>query len=314
MEPMKNKEVEYIFQPESLNANTAAQIKDVEVVSIFVTDLLDKSMIQLLKIVGIKFLITRSAGMDHIDLDACKKMGITSANIPDYGPETIAEHALMLTLCLLRKWKQMQINMNNGDFRLDDLLSETIFGKTVGVLGTGRIGSRYAKMMHALGANLLGFDLVQNEELENKKILRYVALNELFREAEIISLHLPLTEDTRHFFSTKELNRLEKKPWIINTARGGLVDTKAILHALQQKKISGYATDVYENEDELFFRQHETLPLPDPLYNELMLESNVLVTPHLAFAGRTAINNMMRQMHETIQTWALSNKSGQKIQ
>jgi D-lactate dehydrogenase len=306
---MNSDAVTYKYISASLSLETAAFINDMDAVSIFVTDSMDKTLLQKLKDVGVKYLITRSAGMDHIDLDACKKIGIKTANVPNYGPETIAEHALMLTLCLLRKCKKIQANIHEGDYRLDELLSETIYGKTVGVIGTGSIGSRYAKMMHALGATVLGFDVLRDRVLEDNKILRYVEMNQLYREADIISLHLPLTKETRYLFSEDTLKLLKKKPWIINTARGGLVDTRAMIHALKQNRVSGYATDVYEYETGLFFQKHEQLPLPDSLFNKLLLESNALVTPHLAFAGRVAIQNMMQQMHETLQKWALSNET-----
>jgi D-lactate dehydrogenase len=306
---MNSDAVTYKYISASLSLETAAFINDMDAVSIFVTDSMDETLLKKLKDVGVKYLITRSAGMDHIDLDACKKIGIKTANVPNYGPETIAEHTLMLTLCLLRKCKKIQANIHEGDYRLDELLSETIYGKTVGVIGTGSIGSRYAKMMHALGATVLGFDILRDRVLEDNKILRYVEMNQLYREADIISLHLPLTKETRYLFSEDTLKLLKKKPWIINTARGGLVDTRAMIHALKQNRVSGYATDVYEYETGLFFQKHEQLPLPDSLFNKLLLESNALVTPHLAFAGRVAIQNMMQQMHETLQKWALSNET-----
>lgn len=303
---MLNDSIEFSYCYASLDHETVGLIRKTEAVSIFVNDKVDADITEKLRNAGVKFLITRSTGMDHIDHNACRKMGIIVENIPDYGSESIAEHALMLTLCLLRKYKQTQINMLMGDYRLDDLLSDNVEGKTVGVVGTGKIGRRYAELMKKMGAYVLGYDITPDTNLEKTNTLRYKKLEAIFLESEIISLHIPLTPKTEYFFSFDTLKQLRRQPWIINTARGGLVNTRAMIDAIHDHKIKGYAADVYENESEIFFKNHDSTPLRDPLFNELIEIPNVIITPHQAFAENISIQNMLKQMTQKLEKWTES--------
>lgn len=300
---MLNDAIEFSFCHESLNKETIELIGNIEAVSIFVNDKVDADMSEMLRNAGVKFLISRSTGMDHIDQNACRKMGIKVENISDYGSESIAEHALMLTLCLLRNHKQIQINMLMGDYRLDALLSDNVEGKKVGVVGTGKIGRRFAEIMKNMGAQVMGYDIAPDANLEKTKTLQFVKLEDIFMKSDIISLHLPLTPKTQYFFSSNTLNQLRNKPWIINTARGGLVDTKAMIDAIRDHKIKGYAADVYEHESEIFFKYHESTRLPDPLFNQLIQMPNVIITPHQAFAEKISIQNLLKQMIQKIEKW-----------
>jgi D-lactate dehydrogenase len=306
LESMLNNSIEFSYCYASLDHETVGLIRKTEAVSIFVNDKVDADMSERLRSAGVKFLITRSTGMDHIDHNACQKMGITVENIPDYGSESIAEHALMLTLCLLRNHKQIQINMLMGDYKLDALLSDNVEGKTVGVIGTGKIGRRYAELMKNMGAHVMGYDIAPDTILEKTKTLQYAKLEDIFMKSDIISLHLPLTPQTHYFFSSITLNQLRNKPWIINTARGGLVDTKAMIDAILGFKIKGYAADVYEHESEIFFKTHDSTTLPDALFNELIQIPNVIITPHQAFAENISIQNMLKQMTQKIEKWVES--------
>lgn len=307
LESKMNVDIEFSYCHASLNQETAKLISNAEAISIFVNDKVDAAMAETLKLSGVRFLITRSTGTDHIDHNACLKKGITVEHIPNYGSESIAEHALMLTLCLLRKQKQTQLKMQMGDYRLDTLVGDNIEGKTVGVIGTGRIGRRYAEIMKNMGAHVLGFDIKPESSLEKSNMVQYVKLEDVFLDSDIISLHLPLTSETHYFFNSDTLNQLRKKPWIVNTARGGLVNTRALIDAINDDKIKGYAADVYEHESEIFFRNHGSDLLPDPLYNELIRIPNVLITPHQAFAENISIQTMLQMMTNQLETWAMSN-------
>jgi D-lactate dehydrogenase len=296
LEKKYNESKMYEFTEKTLNLENLHLSYGFSTISISVGDIVEKDIINALQKLSIKNIITRSAGTDHINELECKKAGIHVFNIPDYGPASIAEHALLLCLCMLRKFKKIQHQMVCGDFRLDDLIGETIHGKTVAVLGTGRIGDRFARIIKTMGGNLIGYDKLINQDLVRNNILKYTSLEEITRNAEIISIHLPLTSQTRYIIDEVFLNRLEKKPWVINTARGGLVKTEAMLQALSQGKVQGYATDVYENEVGLFHESNIELEHKDPLFSRLLVHEKVVVTPHLAFATKSSLENMMEQM------------------
>jgi D-lactate dehydrogenase len=296
LEKKYNENKMYEFTKKSLKLENLHLCYGFSTISISVGDIVEKDMIGALQKLCIKNIITRSAGTDHINELECKKAGIHVFNIPDYGPASIAEHALLLCLCMLRKFKKIQHQIACGNFKLDDLIGETIRGKTVAVLGTGRIGNQFARIIKAMGGNLIGYDKVINQDLVQDNILRYVSLEEIVRNAEIISIHLPLTSQTRYIIDEAFLNRLEKKPWVINTARGALVKTEAMLKALSEGKVEGYATDVYENEIGIFHELNIELEDKDPLFSRLLAHEKVLVTPHLAFATKSSLENIMAQM------------------
>jgi D-lactate dehydrogenase len=311
LEKQNDKTIIYEFTEKELNLENVHLCNHLSTISISVGDQVDKELIDALKKLGIKNIITRSAGTDHINEMECKKAGIHVYNIPEYGPESIAEHALLLCLCMLRKFKKIQVQIACGDFRLDDLIGETIHGKTVAVLGTGRIGSRFSRAIMAMGGNLIGYDTLINQDLVRDNILRYTNLDEIVRNADIISIHLPLTNQTKYLIDEIFLNRLEKKPWVINTARGALVKTEAMLQALSDGKVRGYATDVYENEAGLFHESNIEFQHKDPLFSRLLAHEKVLVTPHLAFATKSSLDNMMKQMTNMLAR--IGNKDVSKI-
>jgi D-lactate dehydrogenase len=296
LENKHNENKMYVFTDKPLNLENLYLCSGFSTISISVGDIIEKEMIDALQKLSIKNIITRSAGTDHINELECKKAGIQVFNIPDYGPASIAEHSLLLCLCLLRKFKKIQHQIASGNFKLDDLIGESIHGKTVAVLGTGRIGDRFSRIIKAMGGNLIGYDKAINQELVRNNILKYTSLEEIVRNAEIISIHLPLTSQTRYIIDEAFLNRLEKKPWVINTARGTLVKTEAMLQALFEGKVQGYATDVYENEVGLFHESNIESEIKDPLFNRLLSHEKVVVTPHLAFATKSSLENMMAQL------------------
>jgi D-lactate dehydrogenase len=309
LESLNVENIDFIYCDDSLNQQSVGLIKNIEAISIFVHDRVNSDMSEILKKSGVKFLITRSTGMDHIDVDACRKLGIRVDHIADYGSESIAEHALFLTLCLLRHYKHTEIKMRKGDYRIDTLLSENISGKKIGVIGTGKIGSCYAQLAGKLGGHVIGYDIVPNTNLEKTGVLKYVTLEDIFSNSEIISLHLPLTNRTHYFLAKNNLNALKKKPWIINTARGGLVDTQAMIEAIEENNVRGYAADVYEYENKLFFVDHGSNPLPDPVFNKLINMPNVIITPHHAFAEKQSIQSMLEKMINKLKEWNKSKKT-----
>lgn len=247
----------------------------------------------LMKEVGIKVFATRSAGFDMYNLDLLKKLGIRFTRVPVYSPFAIAEFAFVSAMHLSRDFNIIQDNVRKGDFRWQpSITSEEIHNKTVGIIGTGNIGRKTAQLFKAVGAKVIGYDLYPNEEAES--LLTYVSsVEELVRKSDIISLHTPATEENYHLFDNHLFDICKNNLILVNTARGSLIDTKALLDALDNRKIKAAAIDTYEFEGPYVNRQVALKEIEDKDLLRLMSHPNVLYSPHVAFHTFTAIENLV---------------------
>jgi D-lactate dehydrogenase len=240
---------------------------------------------------GTRLVATRSTGFNHIDLKAAAARGIKVVRVVDYSPYSVAEFAVGLLLALNRKIHRAYNRTRDGNFELDGLLGFDLHGKCVAVLGTGKIGRVFATIMRGFGCHVLGYDKFRSPEFESLGG-RYVEPEEIAARADILSLHLPLTPETHHIVNADRLSRLKHGALLINTSRGGLIDTEAAIEALKSGWLGGLAIDVYEQEEELFFEDHSSRVITDDVIQRLVSFPNVIVTGHQAFFTREAVGTI----------------------
>ncbi|WP_237058734.1 2-hydroxyacid dehydrogenase [Microbulbifer sediminum] len=274
-----------------LDSDTLVLGKGAEALCIFVNSPVDRALLQQLREGGVKMLALRSAGFNHVDIKAANQLGILVANVPGYSPYAVAEHATALLLSLIRKINRAQARVREGNFALDGLMGYDLHGKTVGVVGTGKIGTVFTRIMHGFGCELLGCDPQENPECRALG-MRYTSLETLCRNSEIISLHCPLLPTTTRLIDKKMLSEMRDGVCLINTSRGAVVDTPAIIQALKSGKLGYLGIDVYEEEDSLFFEDHSDTVLGDDVFARLLTFNNVLVTGHQGYFTHEAICNI----------------------
>lgn len=278
------------YTEETLSPETVELAKGYDAVCAFVNDDLSKPVIDGLAALGVKGVLMRCAGFDRVDVAAAEAAGLTVLRVPAYSPEAVAEHAVALTLTLARKTHIAYQRVSNADFRIGDLAGFNINGKTIGVMGTGRIGTAAAKAFKGFGTEVIGYDPFENDFF--REIGTYVSKEELFERADIITLHVPATPENEHLINAESLAQMKDSVVIVNAARGILVDTQAVIDALKAKTIGAYGADVYENEAPLFFKDHARYGLEDDLAARLTSFPNVLLTGHMAFLTDTALHQI----------------------
>ena len=291
------------FVPETLNANTAVMAAGYEAISIFSNDDASLVVLEILKDLGVKYITLRATGYNNVSIKSAKRIGLKVAYAPEYSPHAIAEHTLALLLALNRKLVKANAQVHQHNFLLDDLVGFDLNGKTVGVFGTGHIGSIVVKILHAFGCRLLANDIHRNQYLVNHYDLEYVSLETLCEESDIVSINAPLTYDTHHIFRDSLLKVMKKDAILINTARGAIVKTKDVIHALKKGNLAGYAADVYEGEEGIFFRDNSATGIRDEQLLELLSLPNVLLTPHQAFATREALTRIAETTIHNLDCW-----------
>ncbi len=278
------------FEPR-LTQETTALAVGFPAVCVFINDQLDQTTLQVLAAQGTKLIATRSAGFNHIDLNAAAEFGITVVRVPAYSPYAVAEHTVGLILTLNRKIHRAYNRVREGNFSLDGFMGFDLHGRTVGIVGTGKIGFLVAQILHGFGCKLLAYDLYPNPDCEALGI-KYVDLKELFATSDIISLHCPLTPQTRHLINAQALAQMKSGVMLINTSRGALIDTRAVIDALKSRKIGYLGLDVYEQESNLFFEDLSTEVIEDDVFQRLLTFPNVLITGHQAFFTEDALQNI----------------------
>mmetsp|Transcript_20804 Transcript_20804/g.48617 ORF Transcript_20804/g.48617 Transcript_20804/m.48617 type:complete len:341 (+) Transcript_20804:58-1080(+) len=261
-----------------------------EAVCVFVNDQCDREIVDELAAHGCKLILLRCAGFNNVDLNAAAERGITVTRVPVYSPYAVAEHAVALIQSLNRHIVKAHNRVREGNFSLDGLLGFDLHGKTVGVCGTGGIGLIFAKIMHAFGCNIIAYDPYKNDEIP--KIGKYVELDEFWASSDIISMHVPLMPSTRHMISEEAIAKMKPGVMIINTARGALLDTKAVIQGLKSKQIGALGIDVIEGEEGLFFEDHTEDMVDNDYFHRLCTFQNVLVTGHMAFFTKEALSNI----------------------
>jgi D-lactate dehydrogenase len=287
-----NHKHELVFIEETLSEKTIALAQGCQAICIFVNDKTDALVLEKLHEIAIKFIALRSAGFNHVDLLEAKKLGFKLARVPEYSPFSVAEHAMALILALNRKLVHAHNRINELNFSLDGLVGFDMNGKTVGIIGTGKIGQQMAKILHGFGCEILTYDKFENEKLKKDYDVTYVSLNTLFSKADIITLHIPLSSETKHIIDEKSINLMKKGVMLINTSRGGLVNTIDVIDGIKSERIGYFGMDVYEDEGGLFFEDHSQTILQDDVFARLMSFQNVLITSHQAFLTETSLKNI----------------------
>lgn len=297
------------FFEDSLNLHTATLTDGYDAVCIFVNNPLDEPLIAKISEFGVNVIALRSAGFNHVDLKACEKHGVTVYRVPAYSPEAVAEHTVALILTLNRKTHKAYNRVRENNYSLEGLTGFNLQGKTVGVIGTGSIGIAFCKIMAGFGCKIQAFDPNENDEIK-KLGGTYVDLDKLFETSDIISLHCPLIPQTRHMIDKESIDKMKDGVMIINTSRGALIDTTAVIDGLKQKKVSFLGIDVYEQEDNLFFKDLSNEVIQDDEIARLMTFPNVLITGHQAFLTDEAL----QQITETTLQNLTDHEQGKKIE
>jgi D-lactate dehydrogenase len=281
---------ELIYLAPRLTAETAALAQGFDGVCAFVNDRLDAEVLQTLHGGGVRLVALRSAGFNNVDLLEAERLGLTVARVPAYSPHAVAEHAVALLLSLNRMTFRAYNRVREGNFSLDGLLGFDLFGKTVGVVGTGTIGMIFAQIMRGFGCRVLAYDPFPSEAARG--VVEYVTLAELFAGSDIISLHCPLTPETNHLIDAAAIAQMKTGVVLINTGRGRVVDTRAVIDGLKSGKIGRLGLDVYEEEEQLFFQDLSQTMIGDDLFMRLTTFPNVLITGHQAFFTGEALTNI----------------------
>lgn len=299
-------EIKYIES--RLNEDNAILSKGYNVVCLFVNDYVDKKIANILYENGVRLIALRCAGYNNIDLDAVKNK-ITVVRVPAYSPHAVAEHTVALLLTLNRKIHKAYNRVRELNFSLNGLMGFDLYQKTVGIIGTGKIGKITAEILgNGFGMKVLAYDIYPDLEWAKKNNFNYVELEQLFKNSDVISLHTPLTQETFHIINEKNITLMKDGVYIINTSRGKLIDTKALIDGLKTGKIGGAALDVYEEESEYFFEDFSNSYISDDTLARLLTFPNVLITSHQAFFTKEALNNIAQTTFENIKNFFEKNK------
>lgn len=291
------------FHPEVLNAKTAAFAQGSEVICSFVNDVLDSACLEVLYNGGTRFLALRCAGFDSVELDKAAEKGILVARVPSYSPYAVAEHTLALILAVNRNTHRAYNRVRDNNFSLDGLIGFDLHGKTVGIIGTGKIGSITGSILQGFGCRILAYDKFPDAACKAKGF-EYVSLSELLAQSDIVSLHAPLNADTLHIIDATAIAQMKHGIVLVNTSRGGLVDTDAVIAGLKSGKIARLALDVYEKERPLFFEDHSDTIITDDTFQRLQAFNNVIITGHQAFFTVEALTNIAESTLFNIECFA----------
>ena len=282
--------IELIFHEFALEEDTVGIVDGADAVCVFVNDTLNENVIMELAERGVKAILLRCAGFNNVDLDAAQRLRIMVANVPSYSPEAVAEFAVALIQTLNRKTHRAFNRVREGNFALDGLLGRTLHGQTVGFVGTGKIGVSTARIMKGFGCRIVAYDPFPSPAFQ--ELGEYMSLEELLPQCDIVSLHCPLMDKTRHIINADTLKLMKKNAMLVNTSRGGLLDTEAVIHALKSNSLGGLALDVYEAEGELFYNDHSSHIIQDDRLMRLLTFPNVLVCGHQAFFTEEALTEI----------------------
>jgi len=277
----RNDTVDIHYHATALNAETAILAQGCTAVCVFVNDVLDAATLEVLHGLGVRALLLRCAGFNNVDLQAAAGYGMFAARVPAYSPEAVAEHALAMIQTLNRHTHRAWARVREGNFALEGLLGQTLHGKTVGIVGTGKIGLATARILKGFGCRVLGYDPYPSPAFAPLGTM--VPLTQLLAEADIVSLHCPLTDETRHLIDATTLATMKPGAMLVNTSRGGLIDTPAVIAALKSRQLGALAIDVYEQESALFFHDHSGDIIDDDIFGRLVTFPNVLITGHQGF-------------------------------
>jgi D-lactate dehydrogenase len=297
--------VAWRFHEFRLSSETAATGKGAQAVCVFVNDRVDRACLEILARKGVRMVALRCAGFNNVDVKAACELGIAVVRVPAYSPHAVAEHTVALLLTLNRKIHRAHNRVRELNFSLGGLVGFDLHGRTVGVVGTGKIGRIAAQIFRGFGTRVLASDPFPNTDWAKRNSVEYTALDALLGESDIVSLHLPLTPESRHLINAQTLALMKPGAHLVNTSRGKLIDTAALIVALKTGRLGGVALDVYEEEEGIFFEDHSGGMLQDDVLGRLLTFPNVLITAHQAFLTREALGEIARVTVENL--FALEN-------
>lgn len=295
------------FEPR-LTVETVSLASGFDAVCVFVNDTVNAPVLEALAAAGVRLVALRCAGFNNVDIPTAERLGIGVVRVPAYSPHATAEHTVALMLALNRKTHRAYNRVREGNFALEGLLGFDMYGRTVGIIGTGKIGSIVARIMTGFGCRVLGFDPFRNPECE-KIGVTYTGLDELLAQSDIITLHAPLAKENHHIINVENLAKMKDGVMLINTSRGGLIDTLAVVEAMKSGKVGYLGLDVYEEEADIFYEDLSATIIPDDVFSRLLTFPNVLITGHQAFFTRNALQNIGTTTVDNISDWEHSGTS-----
>ncbi len=306
------KDIEITYFEVPLNHNTVKLVNGFDAICVFVNDVVDAFVIEQLRSDNVGLIALRCAGFNNVDLKAAKNAGISIVRVPSYSPEAVAEHAVALLLTLARKTHKAYNRVREGNFSLEKITGTNISGKTVGVVGTGKIGASFCAIMKGFGCDVIAYDVVENPSLLSMGV-SYTDKSSLFRRSDIISLHCPLNDSTHYLINDSSLKEMKDGVILINTSRGALIDTKAVIKGLKSGKIGALGIDVYEQEETLFFQDRSEDIIQDDDIMRLITFPNVLITGHQGFFTHEALEEIARTTLENLYKYNSGQPSGNEV-
>ncbi len=307
-----NTRYEIIYFDAPLNEQTVNLAHDCKAICAFVNDKITAAVIAALKENGVQLIALRSAGFNNVDIGAAKAKAIPVVRVPAYSPHAVAEHALALILTLNRKTHKAYNRVREGNFSLERLMGFDLFGKTVGVIGTGKIGQIFCTNMLGIGCKVLAFDVIANKEMEAAGV-QYLPLADILQQSDIVSLHCPLTEQTKHIIDQNSIAMMKQGVMLINTSRGALVDTPAAIEGLKTGRIGYLGLDVYEQEEKLFFNDLSENIIDDDDIMHLLSFPNVLITSHQGFFTQEALAEIAKTTLANIDEFEAGNNLTNRV-
>jgi D-lactate dehydrogenase len=295
-----------------LTPATSALAGDAPAVCVFVNDQLDATVLTALSRGGTRMIALRSAGFNHVDITRARALGLTVSRVPAYSPHAVAEHTIALILSLNRKIHRAYARVRDGNFALDGLLGVDLFERTVGIVGTGRIGTVVATILFGFGCKVLGYDVTPNQACRAMGV-EYVPLDEIWTRSDIVTLHTPLTPETRHMIDARAIARMKPGVMIVNTGRGALVDARALIAGLKAGHIGSVGLDVYEEEEHLFFQDLSSNVIQDDVFARLLTFPNVVITAHQAFFTCEALRAIAETTLDNVAAFEHGRLSGNEL-
>ena len=294
----RGQELEIITTPEYLTKDNTSLAEGADAVLIVAACKITEEVAEGLHRAGVRYILTRSTGFDQISKEAIRKFGIRAANVPVYSTNAVPEFTVLLMLSLVRKWKSMEKKLSYQDFTLQGVQGKELGSMTLGLFGTGKLGIKTAEILHAMGCTILASS--PHEKEEAKPYVTYTTQDEVFRKADLLFFHCVLNDATRQMVNRESIAKMKDGVYLVNTARGGLVDFEAVLDGLKSGKIAGFASDVYDKEAPFIRKDLTGEKLEDPVLAELLSREDVIFTPHVAFFTETSVSNLIRLSLESL--------------
>lgn len=304
-------EIEIDYLKSELTPNTASLAKGYDAICAFVSSDIGTEVVRILHECGVKLILLRCAGFNNVDIEETKRLGMTVMRVPGYSPEAVAEHAMALVLAATRKIHKGYVRVRENDFSLDGMLGYNLYGKTAGIIGTGKIGAAMARICRGFGMNVIGYDKYENPDLD---FVTYVSLDELLAKSDLISLHCPLIDETYHLINRESIQKMKDGVILVNTSRGGLVKTADLIEGIRARKFFAVGLDVYEEETKNVFEDRSNEILETSITSRLLSFPNVVITSHQGFFTKEALEAISETTLNNAMAFSKGEKSGTEVE